>query len=713
MNIIVSRVFFAITLVTSLGVSAQVQVQSKHRVTFEDLDHFNSTESLALSPDGARLAYTIEDTGEGNLGLWLINTRQGSRPRKIADGRFPLWAPDGKHLAYYSRESGSLQLWEFELASGQTAQLTHLEGGIVPEYGTVRLGYSIFEAVRYAWSPDGSKIVFCSRVSVPSALPAAKAAQQSATSPTGMPLTLTLDTPMEWTLAGVFAQGTTLQRHWHGGKQDNREIESPHAAFTTTQLFVVDVRSKQTVQLSRGNLGYFSPDWAPDGEQIVCISNEGHALESYWVHTNIHLMRASDGRDSALTSDEVYKHTPAWSPDGRWISYFGTSNERVSKVSLLVLPSRGGDSIDASSKLDRRVFDAHWLPDNKTLVVNYADGVDSPIARLDVMSGDHAVISGSGAAGRGFTFAASRSGVVAWTQSDPTNPGVIRIAPRNGGTSYALLDLNPEMKNWDLPTQEVVHWMTRRGVEREGILLKPVGYKAGTRYPLIVEGYVRGNGFKASAMEGNIALASRGYAVFWPNAEAPHDWVNPFKSMANQDAARGAKGLSLLLDDAMSGVDELIGKGIVDPDRMCVYGFSNGGAVVNQLVTLTNRFKCAVSVAGALSADWVSPFFLQSDAKFIPDIAGATPWEDTQAYVKLSAIYRLDKVNTPMLLADGDADTMFLLGCIEMYNGLRFLKKDVTLLRYSGQGHGLEGAALKDFWERENKFFDKYLGARQ
>lgn len=707
----VFKVFFALTFLTPLGISSQAQAQKRHRVTFEDLDHFNDTESLALSPDGGKLAYTVEDTGkDNNLGLWLMDTRQGSRPRKIADGRFPVWAPDGRRLAYYSRDSGTLQLWEFDLTSNRRVQLTHMKGGIIPEIGTVGLGYSIFEAVRYSWSPDSTKIVFCSQVSIPSSPPRyKKTAHKSATDLTGTPLILTPGTPTDWTLAGVFAQGVTRQRQWHNGKQEHRESTTIYAAATTTQLFVVDLRSKQTVQLTKGNLGYFSPDWSPGGEQIVCVSNEGHSWDSYWVHTNIHLIRASDGRDTNLTADEVSKHTPAWSPDGRWIAYFGTNTEHVSKVSLLILPSAGGNPIDTSSKLDRRVFDAHWLPDSKTMVVNYTDGLDSPVARLDVMSGEHAVISGSTAAGRSFTFAASRSGVVAWTQSDPTNPGVIRVVPYNENASYVLLDLNPEIKNWDLPTQDAIHWTTQRGEKREGILLKPVGYQEGKRYPLIVDGYVRGNGFKAAAMEGNIALATRGYAVFWPDVEAPHDWVNPFESMANQEAAKGVKGLKLLFDDAMSGVDELIAKGIVDPDRMCLYGFSNGGAVVNQLVTMTDRFKCAVSVAGALSSDWSRPFFLQSNAKFIPDIAGATPWEDTQAYVKLSAIYRLDKVNTPMLLADGDADTMFLLGCIETYNGLRFLQKDVTLLRYPGQGHGFEGPALRDFWERENVFFDKYL----
>lgn len=585
MNGIVFRVFLTIIFLMSLAIGSQAQAQKRHRVTFEDLEHFNHTESLALSPDGAQLAYTVEDTGEHNLGLWLIDTRQGASPHKIANGRFPVWAPDGKHVAYYSRDSGTLQLWEFDPVSGHKVQLTRMRRGIIPDYGTVRLGYSIYEAVRYAWSPDSNKIVFSSEVSIPSTSPSSpEATRKSRKRLRTNPLILTSDTPTEWTLAGVFAQGTTIQRQWHDGKQDNREYVSTQAAVRSSQLFVVDLRSKQTVQLTSGHLGYFSPDWAPSGEQIVCVSNEGHPLESYWVHTNIHLIGASDGRDSALTLDEIYKHTPAWSPDGRWISYIGTSNEHISKVSLFVVPSGGGGSVDVSSQLDRRVFEAHWLADSKTMVVNYIDGADWPVARLDFLSGKHEVISGARAGGRGVTFAVSRSGVIAWTQTDPTNPGVIRIVSNNSSASYALLDLNPKIKNWELPTQEVIHWTTRRGEEREGFLLKPLGYQEGKRYSLIVEAYPgKVNAFKADPMEGNIAWATRGYAVFWPDVEAPQTWENPFKSVANQEAAKGVKGLSLLFDDAMSGVDELVSQGIVDPDRMCLYGFSNGGAVVAQL----------------------------------------------------------------------------------------------------------------------------------
>jgi dipeptidyl aminopeptidase/acylaminoacyl peptidase len=86
-------------------------------------------------------------------------------------------------------------------------------------------------------------------------------------------------------------------------------------------------------------------------------------------------------------------------------------------------------------------------------------------------------------------------------------------------------------------------------------------------------------------------------------------------------------------------------------------------------------------------------------------------WDDPETFVKLSAVYHLKNVTTPMLLAVGDDDGFFFLGALELYNSLRSLKKEVTLLRYAGQGLGFSGAALQDFTARESAFFNRYLGA--
>jgi len=91
------------------------------------------------------------------------------------------------------------------------------------------------------------------------------------------------------------------------------------------------------------------------------------------------------------------------------------------------------------------------------------------------------------------------------------------------------------------------------------------------------------------------------------------------------------------------------------------------------------------------------------------ETGGRTPWGDPETYIKLSPIYHMDRVATPMLLAAGDQETVGALISMEMYNGLRYLGRDVTFLRYPDQGRGFTGAAVKDYWQRVNAFFDKYL----
>src|SRR6202012_747267 len=100
-----------------------------------------------------------------------------------------------------------------------------------------------------------------------------------------------------------------------------------------------------------------------------------------------------------------------------------------------------------------------------------------------------------------------------------------------------------------------------------------------------------------------------------------------------------------------SGVDVLLQRGDIDAQRMCLYGFSNGGGVVNYLVTATDRFRCAVSVAGALS-DWIRPALLNTGYdELLKEWAGVGLREDPRAYEELSAVFGLNKVKTPMLLA--------------------------------------------------------------
>src|SRR5260370_42391494 len=109
------------------------------------------------------------------------------------------------------------------------------------------------------------------------------------------------------------------------------------------------------------------------------------------------------------------------------------------------------------------------------------------------------------------------------------------------------------------------------------------------------------NGFMSNPMLGNQAFASEGYAVFFPNHRAPHMVANLMKNEAYTEVARGPKGVDIMTDDVMTGIDVLVKQGIVDPQRMCLYGFSNGGAEAEFFGEKTIQFQSARS-----PADWLS-----------------------------------------------------------------------------------------------------------
>jgi dipeptidyl aminopeptidase/acylaminoacyl peptidase len=460
--------------------------------------------------------------------------------------------------------------------------------------------------------------------------------------------------------------------------------------------------------LTHDNDGYFTPDWSPDGQKILCVSNEGRPLLGWSSGpTNLYSIDVATGLKSAMTSDSIYKRIPSWSPDGKSIAYLGAGAENFGKVYLFVVSRDGGKPLNLTAQLDRRVREAHWFSDSKSLAINYWNGVDSPIAKIDMRTGDTAVLTGNRSAARA-TFSISRTGEIAWSQSDGTNPASIYMVQK--AAAERLVDLTPEIKDLKLGSQEVISWKNERGSEREGIVIKPPDYVEGRRYPIIVDAYPKlQNSFKGSPMMPGQAWASRGYVVFYPNADGPHVWENPWKSIKSDAEAKGPNGVNIAVDDIVSGVNALVTLGLADADRMCIYGFSNGGGIVNHVVTKTNLFKCAISVAPALSVDWTTSFLLYTHSNLIPRLAGTTPWDNPQTYIQLSAIYRLDKLKTPMLLANGDDDLGSLLPQVEMYNGLRYLGRQVTLLRYPNQGHGFEGYAMKDFWRRENEFIDRHL----
>ncbi len=658
---------------------------------------------LALAPDGTLLAYVSGGERVADS-VWVTGTKPGSVPRALGPGKMPRWAPEGRRLAFYSARTGSLQLWLYDADVGSVRVVTRMPAGINP---SAPLSGHIDEPLTYTWSGDGAQIAFTSEVAIPDP---EQGKQASIELPVriGAPAVFDRNAPLDAAMRGVFV-ASVGNRFVNGRFTGLDATPWARSRRAVNQVFVVELASGRLRQLTADTAGYFYPAWAPSGHTIAATSPEGRVSRAHLPDTtNIYLLNEQTGGATRLTSGPGLKRLPAWSGDGSTVAYV-TRSQMFGLQAVMVVPANGGAPSNVTERLDRQVENFHFTPDGRSILTIVPDGVARPLVRIDLASQRAEPLTPPGAVVS--DVAVSRSGLLAWVSNDVRHYQLISVVVAPGDSARALVDLNPQTATWELGDQRVVRWKTAGGDTLDGVLILPIGYRPGTRYPLVVDGYGgHTNSLQTSVINANQTLAARGYVVFLPNHRGPHIYQN-YQSWGRvyTDKGKGPQGIAVLVDDILSGVDTLIAQGLADSTRLALFGYSNGGGAVNYMITRTTRFRCAISAAPAVT-DRAADFFLLGDPSYpLFWDEGYTPWERPDLYAAVSPVYHLDRVHTPLLLAVGDRDTAFLLGTLEMYRGLRWLHRDVTLLRYRDQSHELEGAALEDLWNRVYAFLDDHL----
>jgi dipeptidyl aminopeptidase/acylaminoacyl peptidase len=272
--------------------------------------------------------------------------------------------------------------------------------------------------------------------------------------------------------------------------------------------------------------------------------------------------------------------------------------------------------------------------------------------------------------------------------------------------------LPPDFPGRRLPLAQVVRWPSSDGLEIEGILVYPLGYVPGRRCPLIVNlhggptGVFVRNYLAEPYSDGQcdlLGLAAAGFAVLRPNPRGSGGYGEPFRLAGAADWGGGD------YQDVIAGVDALVERGIADPARLGIMGWSYGGYLAAWAITQSRRFRAAC--VGAALVNLISQAGSSDLAGFIQDAMGAEVWQDPERYQRRSPLFQLGRLTTPTLIQHGAEDTRVPAGqARELYNALRRQGTPAELVLYPRQGHLVgEPRLLMDVQRRAREWMIRWL----
>jgi dipeptidyl aminopeptidase/acylaminoacyl peptidase len=652
---VVSKVSW-ILLLAAAGVGVAEEPRSLESV---DVFQLEVAADPQISPDGRKVAYVRRSmdimTDRAVANVWVVDV-DGSEHRPLLSGTSsygsPRWSPDGGRLAYVtSAEGRGTQIHVRWMDSGQTALLTNLRES----------------PSSLAWSPNGSAIAFA--MFVPDE-------PRKLADPPGKP------EGAEWAPPVKYID--TLKYRADGAGY----LESGH-----THLFVVPADGGTPRQLTEGDFNHGGPlSWSPDGKRIAFSANRNEGWEYDPGESNLWTVRVEDGELTRLTDRVGPDQAPTFSPDGETIAYLGYDDRRMGyhNTNVYVIDATGGRPRSLTDDLDRSVAQVLWAGSSGGLYVRYDDLGKRKLAGLSLDGRLADIVDDIGGAtlGRPYTsggFSVAKDGTFAYTQGRVDRPADV-AAGKPGDTPRALTRLNQDLlAHRSLGSVEEMTWRSSVGDhDVQGWLVTPPDFDPGKKYPFILE--IHGGPFAAYGphFSSEVQLfAAAGYVVLYANPRGSTSYGDAFANEIHH-AYPGQD-----YDDLMSGVDAVIARGFVDPDRLFVTGGSGGGVLTAWIVGKTNRFAGAVVAKPVIN--WVSTVLTTDIAAFMPRYWFAkNPWEDPAEYWRRSPLSLVGNVTTPTMVLTGEEDHRTPMPESEQYyQALQLRKIDSALVRVPEASHGI------------------------
>lgn len=630
--------------------------------TVDDILDLVGVSDARISPDGGTILYTRRelnwDDNRYDETVWAIEVGTDEHYRFLGrrSDEGVEWSPDGSWVAFRSSRPGDdeddggggqdgdgdgpAQLWIIRADGGEAVQLTDHVAGVAA----------------FEWLPDSSGLVFSADDRDPDELRRARKLGEDA---------IFVD-------EGPNGQGREFWRHlWL--------VELPETPGTGTA---------EARRLTDGERVVQSFDVSPDGDEVVFTfrpdnhRNAGHRAEVAVVRI---AEAGAEAEVRVVTDNDAPEADPRWSPDGDRIAFLTPDDEtwRLANDRFRLLDVASGEIRTPPMDFpEGSILGYEWAPDGSGLVFTAQVRTRRNVFRLALEDGGVTPLTEFDGLVSASSFSADGRYAAAVMES-PVEPGDVYRLDLGEGRLERLTRVNPQVSELALATPRVVRWDSTDDFEIEGIVYLPPGHREGESAPLLLNIHGGPAGVFGYGFEGIWHVyAARGWVTLAPNVRGSSGYTDRLLRGNMRDIGGGDHR------DLMAGVDRLVDDGLADPARMALRGWSYGGILGGWTITQTDRFEAAS--LGAMVSDWRSEYAMGFNFDVSRWYIGGTPWDDPEAWIRMSPYTHVADVSTPTILLHGEKDTTDTVGqSMIFYQGLKDRGVPVRFIRFPREPHGL------------------------
>ena len=661
--------------------SSKSEAGSNKDWTVDDIIMAEHADSFRISPDNQRVVWvkraadTDKDAGVSNLFLSSLTEKKEIELTRGTDTNFsPKWSTDGRLIAFISSrplpkppkdgpgKPSPTQIWLINPFGGEPWPLTHSERG-VREFDWLSA-----DAILVAAEEDPS----------------------------------------------------LYERKLEEGKDNSRVVDDAlHTA--PVRLFRVDAKTGQVARVTNNDDWIDGLEVSPDGRKVVTRHARSLSYEFDQKVPPVAVLRdLKTGEEKRLFTDgRILPGREWWTPssDGFYITsayssdpvyrtatvqqlyYYDVTQDKAVKVDLGWENELGG-----GIAVTPNGFVALLAAGSRYKPARYTRQAEAWAKAW--LEGEHA--------NNLFALELGKDGqTLVYHTSTASRPDQWYRATLRGASiinPVQVTDLNPGFAKKTAAKSEVIRWKGALDEEVEGVLYYPQKYEAGKKHPLVVMIHGGPTGADMDAWSQSWAYpvnlyTQRGAFVFRPNYHGSGNyglkWV---------ESIGHGKYYDLEVPDIENGVDYLIARGLGDPEKLGVLGWSNGGILTDALVVANTRFK--VASAGAADVEWISDWSnVVFGASFDNYYFGKAPIDDPELYIRKSPLFKMKSVQTPLLLFHGTEDFQVPPSqSWEAFRNLQQLGKTVKYVIFPGEPHGPQKLShQRRKVEEELAWFDRYL----